>query len=1006
MNVRKMFTGLTWIFMVSLCGSSRSEGAGESGQRRVLFYAGFDGGRDAVSAAGYGKADLVAGGGAITADGFDSIRRSALKTGDELGFLEFAGPGNVLPESGTIEFWLKPGDWARDDGKRHCFIEIVAENGGGLNFFLGADGVEVFQISAPCVSNNVHWDTKIPSVAMTAYGSNADEGEYRQIFLIWDRDEGLRFYQGGAGGRYPVHRSQKRTGPTSIFGRPRLIRIGDFDGGNARRAYTFLDELYIYDRALTYEECVWSNKNVASRDPGTDIPADFAAPAIEIIPDPENNRSQIRVDSGNLEAEVHGSVRLEPAIGVLPASIAPDGKRYGGAWIAYTELRAGDYQVIAEIADAQGEAIGTAMEVLTVPEDPGRWLGNTIGKSDRPPPPWTDMRANAESVDVWGRTYRLGELGLPSRIETQNSLILDRPIELRVLDSNGKPFPWRETTRRLERVDAVEANITGVSMAGEAIVNWRCQAEYDGMLRYDFAMPAGVSGSGLEFRVPIARNFATLWYTDQYMSGLRGKIPDGDGVVWRGSWLPYLWLGNESVGFCAFQEDDRGWIIPNDDGMRIEREGNVVTLVYDLSPKAFKLDEPWTFTFGLMATPVKPKPANWRRLRANAPGANIDFPWPSKDVHRYFSLPSPKDPARFKQYINGKRKEGKRVIFFSGLNFISPEVPEYVWFRREWANPAATGDKTDKFPTWTFLSVVPSWIDFIVWKNVQLMEQCGYDGIYVDFAGARFPTHAPQHGLGYQRDGKQRAGLPIWNTREAWKRVYTAFRRRNPDSLIVGHVSGAEHAPILSFCDIWLDGEGNWPGQLRDNYLDVLSLDVLRAEFMGHPFGAVSWWLPQWNHSVPSDTVDVAGRNSDGSIVVSPRLAHNMFGLGLLHDLSFWPICGTNGEASKQFYGAIDEFGLTDAEFFGYWENADLIGGQSETIKVAVYSKPQGGALLVIFNTSCTEQDVRLSINWERLNSRSPIEVEDAYSHEAVAVSRHEMTVDVPPFNYRLLQVR
>ena len=979
--------------------------AAEKDAGGVLFYAGFDGKRDA-QAKGDGAAKLMDGGGAITADGFDSMRRSAFKTGDGLGYLEFAGPGNVLPESGTIELWLKPGNWARDDGKRHQFIDIAGQGGGSLRFYLSADGVEVFQINAPAAAAQKHWDDKVPGVANTAYGSNANRDQYRQIFLVWDKDQGLRYYQAGLpDSKHPVHRSQQTKGPVPLFGNPISIRIGDFGGGKDRNAYSFLDEVYIYDRALTYEECEWANKNATSREPGKDIPADFAQPTLDVIPDPAQKRLEVRVDSGNLEAEVHGSVRLEPAAGTQPADITPDGKRYGVAWIAYSDLPAGDYRVIADIADAQGASLGTAEGALVVPEDPGRWLGNTIGISDTPPAPWTDLRADASSVTVWGRTYRLGELGLPYAIETQGESILAGPIELRVLDAKGNAIPWQSESRQLQEANAAEADITGESKAGDATATWRGHAEFDGMLRYDLAMPAGASAGGLQLRVPIKREFATLWYTDQYYSGWRGKLPQGQGVVWRTSFLNYLWLGNESVGLCAFQEDGRGWITPSNQGMRIERKGDAVTLVYDLAPGAFKLTEPWTFTFGIEATPVKPKPKGWRLWRNNAPGANIYDRWPSAAEHHYFSMPSPRNEEWFKALIKEQQAAGKRVIFYSGLNFVSPEIPECVWFRREWANPGYPGAKTDKFPTWTFLSVVPTWVDFAVWKNVELMNEYGYDGIYVDFAGARFPTYVPEQGLGYERDGKQRASLPIWNTREIWKRIYTAFRQRKPESLIVGHDSAAVHVPVLAFCDVWLDGEGNWKGQLRDNYLDVLPLDVLRAEFMGHPFGAVTWWLPQWNHAVPTDPADIAGRNSDGTVLASERLCHNMFGLGLLHDLCFWPICGTNPEASKPFYAALDAFGMGDAAFFGYWDNADLIGGQTDAIKASAYRKPDCGALVVVYNTSHEPVDAKLTAAWDRLKSAGPLAVTDAYSGDAIATTGDALTLTVPPLNYRLVRV-
>jgi hypothetical protein len=53
------------------------------------------------------------GGGVLTADGADSVRGRALQTGDKSGYLEIPASGNVDSEAGTIELWIKLGNWSR-----------------------------------------------------------------------------------------------------------------------------------------------------------------------------------------------------------------------------------------------------------------------------------------------------------------------------------------------------------------------------------------------------------------------------------------------------------------------------------------------------------------------------------------------------------------------------------------------------------------------------------------------------------------------------------------------------------------------------------------------------------------------------------------------------------------------------------------------------------------------------------------------------------------------------
>jgi len=112
------FCAVGLMLALGVCGPARAQDADPRPARKgVLFYAGFDGTRDA-EAVGNGKATLVGGGGKLTADGFDSIRGSAIQTGDGAGFLEFSAADNVFPDEGTIELWIKPENWFPNDNQQ------------------------------------------------------------------------------------------------------------------------------------------------------------------------------------------------------------------------------------------------------------------------------------------------------------------------------------------------------------------------------------------------------------------------------------------------------------------------------------------------------------------------------------------------------------------------------------------------------------------------------------------------------------------------------------------------------------------------------------------------------------------------------------------------------------------------------------------------------------------------------------------------------------------------
>ena len=198
-----------------------------------------------------------------------------------------------------------------------------------------------------------------------------------------------------------------------------------------------------------------------------------------------------------------------------------------------------------------------------------------------------------------------------------------------------------------------------------------------------------------------------------------------------------------------------------------------------------------------------------------------------------------------------------------------------------------------------------------------------------------------------------------------------------------------------------------------ENYLDVLPLDVLRAEFMAYQYGGIGGWLPQWSHAL-LEKKDVGERfknhasSPDGAVeIASVEKCHHMFELGLLHDLAVGLIVGT--KTNKQFYGVQDKFGMTDFEFFGYWDNHDLIGEQTTSIKASTYPKPNGDALVVVYNTTRNQK----TVDWGRLKlkvlfsrDKAPLQVVDAYTKEDVMVNDNIFSLEVPPLNYRLLWVR
>ena len=1007
MHLKTCGCALAAILVASSC-SAPAGAAAEAGG--ILFYAGFDQTKNADHAAGAAQAVERDGGGSLTAAGLGR-RNRALKTGAGEGFLEFAAADNVLPERGSIEFWMMPENWYSGDKKEHILLEVQGAKG-SIRFREIGQGVQEYLVRAAAVEPR-DYDDMTPTLTSRAYGSQFAPERWAHYVLTWERDGPIGLYIGG------FDATQWSQGVKCVFpGALDRILIGERPADGSR---TWIDEVYIYDRRLSPEEAVWAAKHWNEREPGTDIPANFMEPRAHVIPEPAQKRLVVEIDTGARIEGFSGTARLEPAGGTEPAPVRAQGLRFGEAVIPFTELAAGKYTVVVALTDADGKTLSEIRAPLEVPPAP-LWLGNRLGMPELPPPPFTPITASGREISCWGRSYRLGPLALPEQITVHDRKILAAPVEFRVVTDAGTAYAWTSTGESTTKVSPTVIGRRATATAAACSFTTEVTAEYDGLLRYDLELTAAeaVTVRSMELVVPLHADLAEL-YALEYHSHGRGAVPAGNGVVKSSSWQYSCWLGNDALGLFVFNETDEavqhrnsnrpGPIAPYQHGFRLERDGAAVRMIWSfaLKPDGRELAPatPWRFTFGLQATPVKDLSDKWRHYRISGPGANIVVPWPNPGRQTIYSPPIPRHPDSFKAYVREEHEHGRLVVPYSCLTWVSRGIPEFQWWQRSWdtgLNSDTSGDVA-AFGTSGLSKVrpTPEFADYIVWINEQLNREYDMDGIYIDWSMVTRIT-APEFEFGYLRDGRERGSIPFFAVREIYKRVYSMLKAQHPDKIMIGHTSGHLNPSLFAFIDINLPGEGDWQGQLRDNYLDVVPLDTFRVA-LGHQYGAIPMYLPQW-YGADLEPVDVAITQPNGKpSMVSVTRSQHLFGIGLLHDFNFWPICGMNSAAAVQYYGTLDMFGYQDAEFFGYWANADLIGGQSDTLMASVYRKPNGRALVCIYNTTRAMQTATLEIDWERLQQRRPLRVVDAYSCTEIRPDGNRLTLQVPPLNYRLLLV-
>jgi len=384
---------------------------------------------------------------------------------------------------------------------------------------------------------------------------------------------------------------------------------------------------------------------------------------------------------------------------------------------------------------------------------------------------------------------------------------------------------------------------------------------------------------------------------------------------------------------------------------------------------------PVTYTFGLQAGPVRPRPDDWRQWTARVAAIATDDAW--------FGV-VPTNLRERPDLIARQRERGNPLLVYTFLGETATNQPEYLYFADQWTRSATAGPTS-----YTHAPVCPasSFLDFQLWQFRQGLDEFGIDGLYYDLAWPG-PCSNQAHGHGFIDDaGELQPIHPIFAFRELAKRTYQMFREAMPRSHIMAHISGnAICLPITAFADHTLDGE-QYAHTVRGDYIDLIPLDKMRAEFTARQFGPIPHFLPELWH-----------RNDH--IALEPTV--NMCALTFLHDSLVFPAFH-NGGARQQFDRVWEAFGVAEgARFVPYWANRDIINRAPGGVDVSAWLRP-GRALLAVANLAADPADAALTVDWAALGLAGQVAVTDGVTGEAVACEGGRMAVALEGKSLRML---
>ena len=605
---------------------------------------------------------------------------------------------------------------------------------------------------------------------------------------------------------------------------------------------------------------------------------------------------------------------------------------------------------------------GAAKELAFTKQPVPDWLSANAGVSDGVPPPWVPLEVDREAVTVkcWGRNYGLAGL-LPQQIDSQGRPLLAAPVRLRAGDgvAEGKPTA----------IDAQPARATVESTGGlgDGTVHVRTTIEFDGYMWFDVSLAPSAAGPmelpSLVLEIPMRPERATLLYSGNYTCKDTGLLPE-DGYT--GQWRHRFWVGDEAAGIQWFAESREGWRLSKPEEALQVRDGLIRLAIVDT---ATTLAKPLTVSFGLMATPVRPRPASWRSWRFGRDEVN-------RDGWQYVSLWNthwgtrwnyPVLKPRTPDYLRGKYAAGELPCLYCNATAFSPNTPEYRYWHEEWrVAPSARVDfaSLPEDDENAHASVCPksTFTEFFVRALERAIRDADIRGLYFDVSDAP-SCRNESHRCGWRDDdGELHETVALRATREFQKRVYTVAKQHRPDFLVSIHMSGNIFMPQHSFCDVMIDGENftsilqrQWAEKRRGDYFDFIRLDTMRAEFMLHNFGPVPAFLPEFARSLGhrwwSDDPEVM------------KAARHLVGLFTLHDAPMWQAYMPTMVLRDVWY-AQSRFGWDEkVEFIPYWRNGDALTLVPETPGVAasVFKRPRRMMVVAMNNTG---EDVDIQLSW------------------------------------------
>ena len=579
-----------------------------------------------------------------------------------------------------------------------------------------------------------------------------------------------------------------------------------------------------------------------------------------------------------------------------------------------------------------------------------RWLNSTLGIDNEPVAPYTPLVVEKQKISCLGRSVQLNDFGFPDIIESWGNNILSSPVKFTVEINNGIQILSAVNFKYQKQSSGI---VTWESKSENADIILICngEIEFDGRMSYNCQIisKADIHVQDIRLELPLKKQFAT------YMTGM-GRMGGFTPKNHISRWLKTedsFWIGETNGGIqCELRggsyhgplrnlyqpNPSPSWFNGVNGGFRIDSDENTVTASAYSGARKMTKGQSVTYEFALLITPVK------------------ELNMKSQFTDRYFHSPEPTPEIvanggkvmnvhhanKYNPYINYPfiatsemrglvdqwHEKGWKVKIYYTVRELSNHLTE-IWALRSLGTEILSDGGGGGYQ-WLQEHLVnnygPQWYTHLGNGEV--------DAAILNSGESRWYNYYIE-GLDWLIKNMDIDGLYLDDVsfdRRILKRMRKVMEMNKPGECMIDlHSNTAfslgsanQNLELYPYIDKTWFGEGF-------NF-DLMPADFWLTEVSGVPFGVVNDIL-----------MHMSVNNRRG-------MTYGMTHRGFVPMWKLW-----------------DEFGIVDSKMQGYWEENPIVTLDRKNVFATTYIK-NDKALIAIGNWTSELVNVKLNIDWERLN--------------------------------------